>query len=118
MLRLIIQNGLLAGQEINLLRGERRFLTLGQGEGCDINFAGFSGDGLSPFHAMIVLDGDNFAIIDQGSTDGTYINGKRVESAWLRDRDIIELGRSGPRLQVVMLEIAMDERAGLAAAPD
>jgi protease PrsW len=119
MLRLIIQNGLLAGQEIDFIREKHNFLTLGFGENCHINFADFSGNGISPCHAMIVLDGDNFAIIDKGSREGTYINGKRVESAWLRDRDVIELGRGGPRLWVVLLPVAMDEQAGLAMAePD
>jgi protease PrsW len=99
MLRLIIQNGLLAGQEIKFIGAERKFLSLGNGDNCDINF---TETGVSSFHAMVVLDGDKIGVFDQASVGGTFVNGMRIESAWLRDGDVIELGRAGPRLQVLI----------------
>jgi protease PrsW len=99
MLRLNIQNGLLAGQEIKFIGGERRFLSLGNGDNCDINF---TENGVSSLHAIIVLDGDKIAVIDQASAGGTFVNGKRIESVRLRDGDVVELGRAGPRLQVLI----------------
>jgi protease PrsW len=99
MLRLIIQNGLLAGQEIKFIGGDRRFLSLGSGDNCDINF---TESGVSPFHAMIILDGDKIAVVDQASAGGTFVNGMRIESAWLRGGDVVELGRAGPRLRVLI----------------
>jgi RsiW-degrading membrane proteinase PrsW (M82 family) len=101
MLRFIIQNGLLAGQEIKFIRGERQFLSIGNGHNCDINF---TENGVSSFHAMIVLDSDKVALIDQASADGTFVNGKRIESVWLRDGDVVELGRAGPRMEVLIDE--------------
>jgi protease PrsW len=99
MLRLIIQNGLLAGQEIKFIGGERRFLSIGNEDNCDISLAE---DGVSPFHAMIVLDSDKIGVVDQASVGGTFVNGRRIESAWLRDGDVIELGHAGLRLQVLI----------------
>ncbi|MBO0720342.1 MAG: PrsW family intramembrane metalloprotease, partial [Blastocatellia bacterium] len=108
MLRLIVQNGLLAGQEIRFARVEQQFLTLGSADGCDINLVGYR---VSAFHAAVVLDGDNISIIDQGSHDGTFVNGECIDSTFLRDGDIIELGCGGPRLQVLIDEpVLMTDR--------
>ncbi len=99
MLRLIVQNGLLAGQEIKFFGRESRNLSLGNNQNCDLFFPENS---VSPFHARIVLDGDNVLLIDEASADGIFVNGMRVESAGLRDGDVVELGRAGPRLLVLI----------------
>lgn len=52
----------------------------------------------SAHHGEILLDGEQFIIQDLQSTNGTYVNGSRVERATLRDGHIIQLGRKGPQL--------------------
>jgi len=47
---------------------------------------------LSRLHAMVFSDGDNVAILDLVSKNGTYVNGQEVESRMLKAGDIIELG--------------------------
>ena len=42
---------------------------------------------------MIVDDGDGARILDDRSANGTFVNGRRVTEAPLRDRDVIRLGR-------------------------
>jgi FHA domain-containing protein len=51
--------------------------------------------GVSRYHASINLDGDVLSITDQGSTNGTFINGQRLTSGdarIIRNGDIIQLG--------------------------
>jgi len=47
---------------------------------------------LSRLHAMVFSDGDNVAILDLVSKNGTYVNGQEVESRMLKAGDVIELG--------------------------
>lgn len=51
---------------------------------------------LSRKHARIVREGNRFKIIDQ-STNGTFINGKPVAEAYLKDGDVITLAEGGPK---------------------
>lgn len=43
-------------------------------------------------HAQIRKQGGGFEIIDQGSTNGTFVNGKQISSCGLKDGDTIQLG--------------------------
>jgi pSer/pThr/pTyr-binding forkhead associated (FHA) protein len=44
-------------------------------------------------HAMLVAEAGVFLIIDQHSTNGTYVNGQRCTGESLKDGDVIQLGR-------------------------
>lgn len=44
-------------------------------------------------HAVIVRDGDGFALLDDRSLNGVWVNGRRVTRARLRDGDVVEIGR-------------------------
>jgi pSer/pThr/pTyr-binding forkhead associated (FHA) protein len=50
-------------------------------------------------HAEIVGDGQHYTLRDIGSTNGTYVNGKRVQEVVLKDGMIVEFGPGGPRLR-------------------
>ncbi len=47
---------------------------------------------MSSHHAEIVETGEGFQLSDLGSTNGTQVNGQRIESALLSDGDSITLG--------------------------
>jgi len=50
-------------------------------------------DGISRRHAKVCIAPDGkFQVIDLGSTNGTYLNGTRVDSAVLKDGDKIQIG--------------------------
>ncbi|MFH1131823.1 MAG: FHA domain-containing protein [Pseudomonadota bacterium] len=51
-------------------------------------------------HAKIVLLDNQFVLFDLDSTNGTFVNGQRVTRSILAGGETIELGRSGPKLQV------------------
>jgi pSer/pThr/pTyr-binding forkhead associated (FHA) protein len=52
---------------------------------------------ISRNHAEIVRAGNQFKLMDH-STNGTFINGKRITEALLRDGDVIELADGGPKV--------------------
>lgn len=49
---------------------------------------------VSPHHARIDSDDSNSVIVDLNSTNGTFVNGKRVSRRALRDGDEIWIGKS------------------------
>jgi len=49
-------------------------------------------DGTSRQHAILERHDQRFVIIDQGSSNGTYVNGERVDRHILADADLINLG--------------------------
>ena len=75
-------------QEITLDGGRTSF---GRGEEVDHRIAD---DGLSRLHATVYRESDNVWIVDENSTNGTFVNGSAVQSAGtpLRNGDIIRIG--------------------------
>ncbi|HEY3500782.1 MAG TPA: GGDEF domain-containing protein [Polyangiaceae bacterium] len=49
-------------------------------------------DGVSRRHALVVLEDGVYVIRDTESANGTFVGGQRVESAILRDGDLIQFG--------------------------
>ena len=62
---------------------------IGRGPGVDVPLVD---DAASGHHAAIELAGDGFKIRDMGSTNGTFVNGSRVEAADLKHGDKITVG--------------------------
>ena len=64
-------------------------LVLGRSRACDVYVADLN---VSRRHAELRQEGATYWIVDLGSTNGTVVNGKRVERERLRDGDRITLG--------------------------
>jgi hypothetical protein len=74
-----------------------RFL-IGRSDHCDLSIADSS---VSGRHAEISrIDGD-IKIRDVGSANGIYLNGERIEEAELFDGDVLRLGQTSIRIDVV-----------------
>jgi serine phosphatase RsbU (regulator of sigma subunit) len=43
-------------------------------------------------HAVITRDDGLYAVVDQGSTHGTFLNGERIEHSALKNGDVLQLG--------------------------
>lgn len=43
-------------------------------------------------HAVILFENDEFFVVDQGSAQGTFVNGERVQRAKLQANDRLEFG--------------------------
>jgi phosphoserine phosphatase RsbU/P len=100
--------------KLKLLKGtgeERAFLiekskfTLGRSGENDIQTNDAS---VSRFHAEILKDGTQYTIIDKQSKCGTFVNGKRIQTAILRHEDRILLGNDTQILFLTQDEISKD----------
>jgi pSer/pThr/pTyr-binding forkhead associated (FHA) protein len=48
---------------------------------------------VSRLHCRITAAGDNLEVVDLKSTNGTFVNGKRVQKAHVGDGDRLRIGR-------------------------
>jgi protease PrsW len=99
-LTLLVQDGSLAGSHIQLEVGS---ILIGRAVDANLRFQSEKDSGVSNRHAIVETTADGFVLTDQRSTNGTYINGKPIQSSYLQNGDVIRLGRSGPRI-IVSLE--------------
>ncbi len=65
--------------------------TLGRGTACTIRL---NDTEVSRQHAKIVRNGDLHDIVDNGSSNGTFVNSRRIQRQTLRGGDRIQIGRS------------------------
>ena len=76
-----ILNGPQGGQIFNLKDGKN---TLGRASQCDIKIMV---QGVSKIHCEITITRDQIKITDNDSSNGTYVNGTRIQTALLRIGD-------------------------------
>ena len=90
------------------VEGER--LSFGRGSEADLRF---EDDGLSRLHATIYRDGEYVWIVDENSTNGTFVNGDKVgaNGTPLRDGDAIKIGH----FTTLKVRMAAQEEAPRAA---
>jgi DNA-binding CsgD family transcriptional regulator len=78
-----------SGTERAPVQLSERSTVLGRGE-TDVSI---DVDGVSREHAKLVVGGDGtVSVLDLNSTNGTYVNGERIELAALREGDELQLG--------------------------
>jgi diguanylate cyclase (GGDEF)-like protein len=102
---LVVIAGAELGQRVELLDDE---VTLGRSEqsGLCIN-----SDLVSRHHATVVRFGDGHVLRDEGSTNGTFVNDKRVTGAEpLNDGDQVRIGRTVIKYTRSPLEVGYLER--------
>ena len=79
---------LLCGDEAFALTSE--VTHLGRGITADVRLDDHT---VSARHAIVVTRAGRLRILDDRSTNGTFVNGRRVDEAELRDGDVVVLGR-------------------------
>jgi len=52
-------------------------------------------------HCILVDGGDHLTVRDLGSTNGTFINGKRIQAGKARDGDLLSFGELNFRIQEI-----------------
>jgi pSer/pThr/pTyr-binding forkhead associated (FHA) protein len=84
-----------AREVVTLTLGDRSYpvasgtVVIGRSRECDIRVGDAN---VSRRHAEVREDGDSYWLVDLGSTNGTQLNGRRVDRAKLSDGDTITLG--------------------------
>jgi diguanylate cyclase (GGDEF)-like protein len=79
----------LAGANVGEMYNLTGTLVIGRGRDADIRI---QGDGISRQHARIRVGADDVLVEDLGSTNGSFVNGERVDKRALQDGDKIQLG--------------------------
>ena len=67
---------------------------------------------ISRNHARVIREGNTFKLVDS-STNGTFVNGKRVKEVSLKSGDVITLAEAGPKFSFLtqMKEVEMVSQA-------
>ncbi len=86
------------GQVLELLGDD---FTLGRADTCALQT---DSDVVSRHHASLQLVDQGWVIADLNSSNGTFVNDKRVETAEVRVGDKLMLGEAGPVYEVIALE--------------
>jgi RsiW-degrading membrane proteinase PrsW (M82 family) len=91
-LSLKITSGTLAGRSFDL---NQSFLTIGRGENCHVRFDPLNERVASKQHAYIEEKPDGYYLYDNNSTNGTYLNHQKIQSAKLSSGDTVQFGKNG-----------------------
>jgi pSer/pThr/pTyr-binding forkhead associated (FHA) protein len=80
------------GADVVVLPRDRPF-RIGRDSACELQLYDVR---ISRRHAQIEATNGQYVVSDLGSTNGVFINGRRIESATpLRDGDVLEIGNMG-----------------------
>ncbi len=75
-------------------------ISIGRHPSCSVCFTSKDLVSVSRNHAEITREGNQFKLVDQ-STNGTYLNGKKVKEAYLKDGDVLEFSEGGPKVSFI-----------------
>ena len=92
----------------------RRGFTIGRDESCGLRI---DSPPASRFHAAVSLEEGEWWACDLASTNGVYVNGKKVERERLATGDVLKIGQGGVQFQVSMSvsggDVAVEDSSGL-----
>ena len=71
---------------------------------------------LSRKHAEIVREGNRFRLLDH-SANGTFLNGKKVEDAYLKDGDVLMFAEGGPKVSFLTKTMDVEAQTVSPSAP-
>lgn len=95
------------------------FATIGRHPGSDVPFDPEQDLLVSVRHAAVFKQGGSFMVRDLGSTNGTFVNGSRVQGDRpLEPGDVIQLGPNGPRIEFAFTDRIPAGAGGAAPRPD
>jgi pSer/pThr/pTyr-binding forkhead associated (FHA) protein len=74
---------------------------LGRARGCSLRILT---DGVSRQHCLLTMVAGRWMVQDLDSSNGTYLNGRRIKTGELRQGDVLQLGKAGPHFEIVALD--------------
>ena len=78
------------GQEQKVFNLDKPRMVVGREPGCEIHIDNL---GISRNHCAFVNKADAFVIQDLGSSNGTYVNGRKITEHFLNDADEVIIGK-------------------------
>ena len=90
-----------ANGETNVVHIESPRFTIGRGTE---NSLCIPATVVSRSHAEMIRVGDNYLLRDLGSTNGSFVNGKRITEQMLNDGDTLRFGGNGPEVTFRLVE--------------
>ncbi|MDD5763184.1 MAG: FHA domain-containing protein [bacterium] len=109
VVQLIHLSGPLKGQIQEFAEGS---ILVGRHPSCNVRFPA-DVTVLSRTHAEIVRDGNQFRLVDK-STNGTFVNGKRITETFLKSGDVLAFAEGGPKVSFLT---EVKEAPAVVAAP-
>ncbi len=107
---ILVASGARAGLRFPL---ESDVTRIGRNADNDLVLSGADAAVVSGRHAEILRQGDSYRLVDNQSTNGTFVDGRRVSDAELRAPASIQLGSGGPVLEFTFERPAGHETGGL-----
>lgn len=90
-------SGARAGQAIIF---SQHYICIGRHPQCELQFDPDKDLDVSSRHAAVSLEGMMYVLRDLGSTNGTFVNGRRLTSDHvLASKDIVRFGQAGPEVE-------------------
>lgn len=97
MIRLHQTKGADCGREFEF---DQELVRIGRMPDSDVDFDPEVDLDASGRHAEIRAESGRYLLVDTGSRNGTWLNGRRVKHAALGPGDEVEFGRGGPKLEI------------------
>jgi protease PrsW len=94
-----MNSGTLQGRQFELATGH---MSIGRSDHCTVRFDPMNEKVASKQHAFIESRPDGFYLTDNNSTNGTYVNGQRIQSVRLNAGDSIQFGTKGVTAAVTL----------------
>ena len=83
----LVKSGFYEGLEVCV---DRDWLVIGRGRSADMVLAEPT---ISRSHAAVGYDSEGFFVQDLGSTNGTLVNGAKIERSILKNGDLLQMGK-------------------------
>ncbi len=109
--RLIVSSGRTVVAEVTLNRPR---MVLGRDDSCDISL---DSRYVSRFQNLFLETPDGWMLIDLSSTNGCFVNGRRVREHRLRDGDLIAVGHHQMRFTGPNAKVRLARRAAARTRP-
>ena len=107
MIKLVVKFG---GKEVKTVESDKDELTIGRNPDNDILIDNLA---VSDRHARIIRGSDGYVLQDLDSTNGTFVNEKKVGQIALQAKDAIDIGKHTIQvLEVSAQEGAQSRKAG------
>ena len=98
-LSITVRSGSKTGKTIALAGG---FLTIGRKPECDLMFDPLADREVSTKHGYIETKPEGFYLVDNNSTNGTFVNGEKIRRVQLKNGDAVQFGKNGPQAVITI----------------